>query len=332
MVREAATLYEAGQDCGAEANMAKHLAAEASWAPPTCACKTHGGFGFAEGIRHRGENSARRGFTLLRRFQPIWSSLISPSMYSACRGRIEQRPPPSPASLSFRLSRRSPAPMCTCRLPDAGARVIKIERPEGDFARGYDDLVHGECSYFVWLNRGKESIVLDLTRTEDKNLLAAMLKRADVFVQNLKPGAAQSSDFPWRGCAVKTHVICCSISGFGGERSAGAAQSLRHADPGRVRARFDHRDQRSRRASASPWSDLRRECMRSRQSSKRCWRASAAAKAPKLSISMFDCDCRLDDGTAASRGKPLSRPSVSDLPIFRSRRTAPFAAATASTS
>src|SRR5689334_25136272 len=79
-------------------------------------------------------------------------------------------------------------PRGTCRLADAGARVIKIERPDGDFARGYDDLAHGECSYFVWLNRGKESVVLDLARAEDKTLLTAMLARADVFVQNLKPG------------------------------------------------------------------------------------------------------------------------------------------------
>src|SRR5476649_2055954 len=84
------------------------------------------------------------------------------------------------------------APMCSCRLADAGARVIKIERPDGDFARGYDDLVHGECSYFVWLNRGKQSVVLDLARADDKVLLEAMLKRADVFVQNLKPGDRKS--------------------------------------------------------------------------------------------------------------------------------------------
>src|SRR6516164_3171135 len=83
------------------------------------------------------------------------------------------------------------APMCTCRLADAGARVIKIERPEGDFARGYDALVHGESAYFVWLNRGKESIVLDLARAADKALLGAMIAKADVFVQNLKPGAAE---------------------------------------------------------------------------------------------------------------------------------------------
>jgi itaconate CoA-transferase len=87
------------------------------------------------------------------------------------------------------------APMCTCRLADAGARVIKIERPEGDFARGYDDLVHGECSYFVWLNRGKESVALDLGQPADKALLAAMIARADVFVQNLKPGAIAKLGF-----------------------------------------------------------------------------------------------------------------------------------------
>jgi itaconate CoA-transferase len=118
--------------------------------------------------------------------------------------------------LVISLEQAVAAPMCTCRLADAGARVIKIERPEGDFARGYDDLVHGECSYFVWLNRGKESIVLDLTKTEDKELLAAMLKRADVFVQNLKPGAAAKLGFSMaRLRRENPRLICCSISGFG---------------------------------------------------------------------------------------------------------------------
>jgi len=108
------------------------------------------------------------------------------------------------------------APMCTCRLADAGARVIKIERPEGDFARGYDDLVHGECSYFVWLNRGKESVVLDLTKSGDRALLGAMLSRADVFVQNLKPGAVEKLGFPIAQLRrAHPRLICCSISGFG---------------------------------------------------------------------------------------------------------------------
>jgi len=125
-------------------------------------------------------------------------------------------PLPLSGLLVISLEQAVAAPMCTCRLADAGARVIKIERPEGDFARGYDDLVHGECSYFVWLNRGKESVVLDLARAEDKALLAAMIARADVFVQNLKPGAAARLGFSmeWLRRA-HPRLICCSISGFG---------------------------------------------------------------------------------------------------------------------
>jgi formyl-CoA transferase len=108
------------------------------------------------------------------------------------------------------------APMCSCRLADAGARVIKIERREGDFARGYDNLVHGECSYFVWLNRGKESIVLDLATDADKALLSAMIARADIFIQNLKPGAVGKLGFAIAGLRRKhPRLICCSISGFG---------------------------------------------------------------------------------------------------------------------
>lgn len=108
------------------------------------------------------------------------------------------------------------APLCTCRLADAGARVIKIERPEGDFARGYDHLVHGESAYFVWLNRGKESVVLDLARDEDKALLEAMLATADVFVQNLKPGAAAKLGFaPDRLRGDHPRLVVCSMTGYG---------------------------------------------------------------------------------------------------------------------
>ena len=108
------------------------------------------------------------------------------------------------------------APTCTCRLADAGARVIKIERPEGDFARDYDKLVHGECSYFVWLNRGKESVVLDLGRAGDRALLEAILRRADVFVQNLKPGAVAKLGFAIERLRRDyPRLIACSISGYG---------------------------------------------------------------------------------------------------------------------
>src|SRR5882672_5329175 len=108
------------------------------------------------------------------------------------------------------------APMCTCRLADAGARVIKVERPEGDFARRYDDVVHGESAYFVWLNRGKESIVLDIKQPQDHALLQRLIDRADVFVQNLAPGAAAR-----RGLDCDTlrqanpRLITCDISGYG---------------------------------------------------------------------------------------------------------------------
>ncbi len=108
------------------------------------------------------------------------------------------------------------APTCTCRMADAGARVIKIERPEGDFARGYDTLVHGESAYFVWLNRGKQSVVLDLTKDEDKTLLEAMLAKADVFVQNLKPGTVAKLGFAIERLRKDyPKLICCSISGYG---------------------------------------------------------------------------------------------------------------------
>src|SRR3974377_485460 len=114
------------------------------------------------------------------------------------------------------LEQAGAAPLCPCRLADAGARVIKIERPEGDFARGYDDLVHGESAYFVWLNRGKESVVLDLATAGDKALLEAMLAKADVFVQNLKPGAVGKLGFaPDRLRRDYPRLIVCSVSGYG---------------------------------------------------------------------------------------------------------------------
>ncbi|MDE2229785.1 MAG: CoA transferase [Alphaproteobacteria bacterium] len=108
------------------------------------------------------------------------------------------------------------APLCSCRLADAGARVIKIERPDGDFARFYDHAAKGESSYFAWLNRGKESIVLDIKNDADKALLGRMIACADVFIQNLAPGAAARAGFdPAALCARQPRLIVCSISGYG---------------------------------------------------------------------------------------------------------------------
>ena len=108
------------------------------------------------------------------------------------------------------------APFATSRLADGGARVIKIERPAGDFARGYDDVAKGQASYFVWLNRGKESLVVDLATPAGKETLRALLAQADVVVQNLKPGALDRLGFgPTTLRRTWPRLIVCSISGYG---------------------------------------------------------------------------------------------------------------------
>lgn len=110
------------------------------------------------------------------------------------------------------------APYCTSRLADAGARVIKIERADGDFARGYDHQVMGQSAYFVWLNRGKESLVLDIKKPEDASLLERILTKADVFIQNLAPGAAKRAGFGSEDLRVRyPKLITVDISGYGEE-------------------------------------------------------------------------------------------------------------------
>jgi itaconate CoA-transferase len=123
---------------------------------------------------------------------------------------------PLAGMLVVALEQAVAAPLCTCRLADAGARIIKIERPEGDFARGYDRAALGESSYFVWLNRGKESLTLDIKKAADRELLSRILARADVFVQNLAPGAAARAGFdPAELRRRHPRLVTCSISGYG---------------------------------------------------------------------------------------------------------------------
>lgn len=108
------------------------------------------------------------------------------------------------------------APFCSGRLAEAGARVIKIEREEGDFARGYDSVVHGESAYFVWLNHGKESLILNIKNPDDAALLNRILVDADVFIQNLAPGAAERAGFGSKALRARyPQLICCNISGYG---------------------------------------------------------------------------------------------------------------------
>jgi crotonobetainyl-CoA:carnitine CoA-transferase CaiB-like acyl-CoA transferase len=109
------------------------------------------------------------------------------------------------------------APYATSRLAEAGARVIKIEKPPaGDFARYYDSVVHSESSHFVWLNQGKESAAIDFKQPADLAVLRRMLQRADVFVQNLSPGALDRAGLnPAELRKEFPRLITCSISGYG---------------------------------------------------------------------------------------------------------------------
>jgi formyl-CoA transferase len=108
------------------------------------------------------------------------------------------------------------APFCSSRLADAGARVIKVERPEGDFARGYDVAAKGQSSYFVWLNRGKDSVVIDLAAEGGRASLEELIKGADVLLQNLKPGAMDKLGFSLARLRKDyPALICCTISGYG---------------------------------------------------------------------------------------------------------------------
>jgi crotonobetainyl-CoA:carnitine CoA-transferase CaiB-like acyl-CoA transferase len=109
------------------------------------------------------------------------------------------------------------APFATRQLADLGARVIKIERPDtGDFARSYDTTVNGLSSYFVWLNRSKESLTLDLKQPNAREVLERLLERADVFVENLAPGAADRLGMASNGLHERyPRLIVCSVSGYG---------------------------------------------------------------------------------------------------------------------
>ena len=110
------------------------------------------------------------------------------------------------------------APLCSSRLADAGARVIKIERKEGDFARHYDTYVKDQSAYFIWLNRGKESLVADIKNKEDVKLIKNIILKADVYIQNLLPNALKKLGLGSNDMRkLNPKLITCDISGYGDE-------------------------------------------------------------------------------------------------------------------
>ncbi len=110
------------------------------------------------------------------------------------------------------------APFCSSRLADAGAEVIKVERPEGDFARFYDAAAKGQSSYFVWLHRGKQSVAVDLATREGREQLEELIAGADILLQNLKPGSMDKLGFSLARLRKDyPTLICCTITGYGDE-------------------------------------------------------------------------------------------------------------------
>ncbi|MBF96909.1 MAG: Acetyl-CoA:oxalate CoA-transferase [Alphaproteobacteria bacterium MarineAlpha9_Bin4] len=108
------------------------------------------------------------------------------------------------------------APYCSVKLADAGARVIKVERKEGDFARYYDNFVKGQSTYFVWLNRGKESLVVDIKNYQDRDFLKKIISKADIFIQNLLPSTLNKYGLDSKTLRKKNKkLITCDISGYG---------------------------------------------------------------------------------------------------------------------
>jgi crotonobetainyl-CoA:carnitine CoA-transferase CaiB-like acyl-CoA transferase len=129
---------------------------------------------------------------------------------------VSKPTPPLAGVLVVSLEQAVAAPLASYRLAEAGARVVKVERPEGDMARGYDRAANGISSYFAWINRGKESVALDLRDRVDRDVMEGLLDRADVFIQNLAVGATDRLGYGASTLrARRPELIVCDISGYG---------------------------------------------------------------------------------------------------------------------
>src|SRR5690606_33146333 len=155
-----------------------------------------------------------------RAYSPDIASVLVPLCRSGAGCAVNARgghmPRPLSGLLVVTLEQAVAAPYASCRLADAGARVIKLERAEGDFSRGYDRFAKGSSSYFVWLNRGKQSCRVDLRNPQDLALVQAMVAQADVFIQNLAPGATDRLGIGSEALRREhPRLITCDISGYG---------------------------------------------------------------------------------------------------------------------
>ena len=178
---------------------------------------------------------------------------------------------PLAGTLVVSLDQAVAAPLTARRLADAGARVIKLERPEGDFARYYDAVVRGQCTHFVWLNRGKESVVADLTKPEDRRLFEALVAKADVLLQNLKPGALAKLGYPIE--ALRRAIPAARLLLHLGLRRGGPLSRPQGLRPARSRpspaSPPSPAAPRRRRGSACRWSTSPPACTPTRRSWRR---------------------------------------------------------------
>ncbi len=218
------------------------------------------------------------------------------------------------------------APFCSSRLADAGAHVIKVERPEGDFARGYDAAAKGQSSYFVWLNRGKDSVVIDLATKEGRAGLEKLIAGADVLIQNLKPGSMDKLGFPLERLKQDyPALITCTISGYGDDGPYADRKAYDLLIQAGKRPRLDHR--RPGRSLARRRVD--RRCRHRRHRACRDPRSADCAFAQRQGRGYPDSidvrrDGRLADGAAAQCRSRQPRRSGWASPIPRSRPTACF--------
>src|SRR4030088_3354057 len=235
--------------------------------------------------------------------------------------------PPLEGLIVIAVEQAVAAPFCSSRLADAGAHVIKVERPEGDFARGYDAAAKGQSSYFVWLNRGKDSVVIDLATKEGRQSLDQLIAGADVRIQNLKPGSMDKLGFSLQRLRKDyPALICCTISGYGDDgpyahrkaydlliqAESGLASITGGPDgPSRVRVALDDIPTRA----PAPPAILEALIARGR-----------SGKGADIRISMFDvmADWLTVPLLNAEAGNPpqrmgLAHPSIAPYGVFRSR-------------
>ena len=246
----ACALFDADQPCGAQANMAKYLAAKASWEAANVCMQTHGGFGFAERIRHRAQvprDAALPGgadidepdLRVHRRARARPAAVVLTVADATARERCVR----SMASPSSRSSMRSPRRSARASSPTSVRASSRSSVPASAISRAaYDERVRGLASHFVWTNRSKESLTLDVKHPEAQAILERLIASARRLVQNLAPGAAARLGLSYEALvAGESAPHRLRHLGLRRRRAVSRQEGLRPADPERIGLPVGHR-------------------------------------------------------------------------------------------